>query len=111
MGKATIKNNKYSEKQFEKDCRIFNHILVDAVEEFLEGYNGKKVYQVSRDVIPVVIIRMIALHFADHFEQSQESVKMYLGFIENQIQEVITHCEAEHSNCDVEYLNDLGATA
>ena len=111
MGKATIKNNKYSEKQFEKDCKIFNRILIDAVEEFLEGYSGKKVYQVSQDVIPVVLIRMISLHFTEHFEQSQESVKGYLGFIEKQIQEVMTHCEAERSNCDVEYLNDLGATA
>ncbi len=104
-------NNRISEKDFEKGCKDFNRILIKAVEEFLEGYKGKKVYEVATDVVPVVLIRMLCLHFIEHFEQSNESVKTYVGFIEQQILDTMEKCNDHHSSCEVEYLDDQGATA
>lgn len=81
--------NREQEKiRFSNDCANLFDKVEDAFDKWHEELNGQDTYDRVELSVPPVLFKLLASHFAHHFDVNDESIAYFLNLLKTEIKEV-----------------------
>lgn len=98
-----------NQEQFADDCMELNQVLGEAMDEFEDRFQGKHNSAITTEVIPVVLTKMLAMHFKHFYYDEPQDIMHYLNYIKNMFINVCDDREELDMIKQVEYGSEVQA--